>query len=225
MPANRPHINVSPAQRGPSTARGIAFDPVKGQFVNAPNPAPGAGIKQTPATSERTAGSAGQLPAQVSPGGLGDAGATKAGQPAGARGPFQDELTQPHSGSALPVGAHSRPGSQASGTPGSGGSSKGPTMGSWGVPRSPDRSTSAPAAPPRATSFPSGSAGGTAPHPNPMRDMDSSGVGRGGGSFPSTSGGSSGPSVGSTPSSPGGAIGTSGGGHGGGAGSSGRPSR
>ena len=210
IPPNRPHVNVIPAQRGPSTARGIVFDPVKGQFVNAPNPAPGAAIRQTPATPERTAGSAGQLPAQVSPGGMGGAGSIRTGQPAVARSPFQDEIMQPHSGPALPAGAHSRPESRPSDTPGSGGPAKSPTTGFWGVPKSPDRSTTAPAASPRSTSSPSGSTGGTTPHSTPMRDMGSSGFGRGGGS---------------TPSSPGGATGTYGGGHGGGSVSGVHPSR
>jgi hypothetical protein len=204
IPVIRPQASGNPAQRAPSGTRGIAFDPVSGQFVNAPNPVPKAGMRKTSVTPERPAGNTGQLPAQVSPGGLGVVGVTNAGEPAAARGPFQDELVQPHSGSPLPAGAHSLPGSQPPGTASSSAPSNSPTMGSWGAPRSPDRSTIAPAASPRSTSSPSGSAGGTAPHPSPMRDMGSSGVGRGGGSFPSTSGRSSGPSVGSVPSSPGG---------------------
>jgi hypothetical protein len=225
--AHRPHRSGIPAQRGPVTTPGIVLDPVRGQFVNAPNPVPGAGVNQMPATPGTTAGGAGQLPAQVSPGGLRGEGATKAGQLGAPRAPFQDEIGPTRStpiGSALPAGANSRQGNQPSGAPGSGASPEGPTTGSWGVPRSPDRSASAPASP-RSTSSPTGSPGGMSPRSSSGSGVQSSGSSRSGGSFPSSSGGSSGRGGGGMPSSPGGATGTYGGGHGGGSSSGGHPRR
>ena len=226
--AHRPHRSGTPAPRGPVTTPGIVLDPVSGQFVNTPNPAPAAGASQLPAAPGNAPGNVGPVPAQVSAGGSRSEGPATAAQPAEYRGPFQDEIGLPRSrplGPALPAGANSRRENQTSGAAAAGASPKNPPTGSWGVPRPPDRSAGAPASP-RPSSSPSVPSGGMSPRSSSGPDVQSSGSSRGGGGFSPTYGGASGVRPESLPSSPSGPpTGTFGGAHGGGSNSGGKPPR